>query len=268
MRHDWLVARPIAHRGFHDSAEGRIENTLSAVSAAIVGRFAVEVDLQLSADGEAMVFHDATLDRLTAASGPLAARSAAELTKIPFRGSDDRMARFGDLLDHVAGATPLVVELKSRWRREADRALVRRAADVARSYRGALALMSFDPGIVAGIAAQAPRVPRGIVAEACRDDAYWGHLTALERFSLRHIVHAPRSRPSFVAYGVRDLPAPATRLARRLGLPVLSWTVRTPADAALARRFADQIIFEGFDPDAVEVDVPPEGLAAARPGPT
>ena len=67
---DWLTAQPVAHRGLHDAAAGVIENTASAFRAAIEGGFAIETDLQLSADGEAMVHHDFALGRLTLGVAP------------------------------------------------------------------------------------------------------------------------------------------------------------------------------------------------------
>ena len=48
---DWLIARPIAHRGLHDEARGIIENTPSAIAAAVAADYAIEIDLQVTADG-------------------------------------------------------------------------------------------------------------------------------------------------------------------------------------------------------------------------
>ncbi|MGZ8309980.1 MAG: glycerophosphodiester phosphodiesterase family protein, partial [Rhodoplanes sp.] len=111
---DWLTARPVAHRGLHDAAAGIIENTASAFSAAIDGGFGIETDLQISADGEAMVHHDFALGRLTLGSRLLAAMTAAGLKEVPFKATGDRMMTLGELCDFVAGRTPLVIELKSR----------------------------------------------------------------------------------------------------------------------------------------------------------
>src|SRR5215471_2235008 len=129
---DWLTARPIAHRGLHDAARGIIENTPSAVAAAVAGDYGIEVDLQLSRDGDAMVHHDDALGRLTEGSGPLAAQSAAELKRIPFRATADRMMTLGDLCDLVAARVPLVLELKSRFDR--DTRLIARVAQVLAAY--------------------------------------------------------------------------------------------------------------------------------------
>ncbi|NJO54533.1 MAG: glycerophosphodiester phosphodiesterase [Bacteroidales bacterium] len=248
MTPDWLTARPIAHRGLHDAAGGIVENTRSACAAAVAAGYAIEVDLQLSADGEAMVFHDDDLDRLTETTGPVAARVARDLRSVRFRATADVMMRFSDLLTLVAGRVPLIVELKSRF--DGDLRLAGRAAEVAAPYAGPLALMSFDPAQVAALRTLAPGIVRGITAERHYADPEWDHLPAWRKQVLGNLLHWPSSRAQFVAFCVGDLPTAATQIARRLlGLPLLAWTVRTPKDRARAGRWADQMIFEGFRPE-------------------
>src|SRR3954464_1510972 len=82
---DWLTARPIAHRGLHDAAAGVIENTTSAFQAALDGGYGIECDVQITADGEAMVHHDGALGRLTDGSGALDSMTAAELKRVAFK---------------------------------------------------------------------------------------------------------------------------------------------------------------------------------------
>ncbi|MFK8251081.1 glycerophosphodiester phosphodiesterase family protein [Ancylobacter terrae] len=244
---DWLVARPIAHRGLHEPAAGIIENTPSAIDAAIAGGYAIEVDLQPTADGEAMVFHDDELERLTTAHGPVKARTARELAALDFRATADRMMSLPDLLLRVAGRVPLVIELKSLY--DGDARVAERACDVLASYAGPAALMSFDPDLVAAVRRLAPRIPRGITMERRYDDPEWHGLSAATKFIWGNLLHFPRTQPDFVAHYVKELPAPAATLARRqLGRPLLTWTVRTEEDRAIARAQADQMIFEGFRP--------------------
>jgi glycerophosphoryl diester phosphodiesterase len=246
-RLDWLTARPIAHRGLHDAARGVIENTASAFRAAIEGNYAIETDLQISADGEAMVHHDDALGRLTQGSGRLADLTAAQIKAAPFKATADRVMTLGELCDLVAGRATLVIELKSRF--DGDRRVAERAAAVLAGYRGPAALMSFDPLLVETVRAVAPGLPRGMVAEAHYDHHEWDGLSASEKRRLAWLLHAPQTRPQFIAYGVRDLPAIAPLIGRlAFSLPLLTWTVRTAQDRATAERWASQMIFEGFRP--------------------
>lgn len=244
---DWLTARPVAHRGLHTASAGIIENTASAVRAAIDGGYGIEVDLQISADGEAMVHHDDALGRLTEGSARLADLSAAAIQATPFKATSDRVMTLGQLCDLVAGRVPLVLELKGRF--DGSRRLVERAASVLSGYAGPVAVMSFDPAAIEATRSVAPGLPRGIVAEHRYNHHEWDQLQPTEKRSMAHLLHMPRTRPHFLAYAVRDLPAIAPLLGRWIfGLPLLTWTVRTEADRRTARRWADQMIFEGFRP--------------------
>jgi len=215
---EWLVARPVAHRGLHDAAAGIIENTPSAFKAAVAANYAIECDIQISADGEAMVFHDHTLDRLTEASGRVDAFTAAELKRVAFRATADRMITLGELCDLAA-------------------------------YSGHAALMSFDPAPIAALQTLAPRLPRGIVAERRSTHSEGNPLPARTKHALAYFHRALRSRPQFIAYSVADLPSAIPWLARNLlRVPLLTWTVRTDVDRKRAARYADQMIFEGFRP--------------------
>lgn len=244
---DWLTARPVAHRGLHDFDRGVIENTLSSFAAAIAGNYAIECDLRLAADGEAMVFHDRTLERLVEAKGAVADKTATELGGLVFRHTRDRMLTLAQLCELVSGRVPLILEMKSEF--DGDRRLPARVADILRSYAGPVAAMSFDPDQIAALATLAPGLPRGIVAERHYNHPEWTRLRPGDRRKLAHLLHSARTRPHFVAYAVNDLPAFAPLLARWLfGLPLLTWTVRTDVQRACATRWADQMIFEGFRP--------------------
>jgi glycerophosphoryl diester phosphodiesterase len=241
---DWLTARPVAHRGLHDAANGVIENTPSAFEAAVAGNYAIECDLQLSADGEAMVHHDDVLGRLTDGAGRLDTTSTAELKKVAFKSTKDRMLDLPELCALVAGRTTLVIELKSRF--DGDVRLPQRAAAVLRNYTGPVAVMSFDPGQITALRDFAPGLLRGLVG--------WRPDPACERnfttgAGAKFVLQALASRLQFLAYRVADLPSPVPSFARNvLGLPLLTWTVRTPDDRTRAAQHADQIIFEGFRP--------------------
>jgi len=243
----WLTARPVAHRGLHDAARGILENMPGAVKAAIARNFAIEVDVQLTADGEAMVHHDDALGRLTEGSGTLLSKTAAELKEVKFKATSEHMMSLGDLCTLVAGQTPLVIEVKSHF--DGDRRLVRRMGEVLASYQGPVAAMSFDPDQVLALKETMPKLPRGIIAQRSYDDDYWSKLTQAQRDSMLYLRHGFHTEPHFVAYWVNDLPAAAPWIAHRLfGLPVLTWTVRTDEQRTRAARHADQMIFEGFRP--------------------
>jgi len=244
---DWLTARPVAHRGLHDIARGIVENMPAAAQAAVDGNFAIECDIQLSSDGEAMVHHDNALGRLTDGSGALLGKTAAELKAVAFKNTSERMMTLGDLCSLVAGRTPLVIEVKSHF--DGDRRLVKRMAEVLSAYSGPAVGMSFDPDQVVALRELIPDRARGIVAEREYTAEEWPEASPEQRQGMTHLRHALRTRPHFVAYWVDELPAAAPWIARNIfGLPLLTWTVRTPEQRAGAAQNADQMIFEGFLP--------------------
>jgi glycerophosphoryl diester phosphodiesterase len=245
MALDWLTARPVAHRGLHGN--GIIENSLSAAAAAAAANYAIEVDLQLSKDGEVIVFHDETLDRLTAEQGNVNTRTAVELKAIKLKETSDTIPSLSELLVLVAGKVPLVLELKSPW--DGDTTLAKKVADELVTYEGPVVVMSFDPDLVAALKTYAPGLPRGIVAERHYLHPYWKFLSAGKKRDLGLLLHFLRTKPHFVAYAQFDLPAIAPLIARYVfGVPLLSWTVRTEKERAHVSRWVDQIIFEHIRP--------------------
>lgn len=243
----WLTARPIAHRALHDAAAGIIENTPSAVDAALAGNYAIEVDIQLAADGETMVFHDDTLERLTHGTGDAKALGTAAFKALELRGTTDRTMTLAELLARVAGRTPLVIELKSHF--DGDDAVAQRAVELLAGYDGPVALMSFDPLLVENVRRLAPHIPRGFTMEHRYDDPEWDFLTPATKSAWGALEPFGRMQPHFLAHYVKELPSEAvTRAKREHGIAVLTWTVRTAGDRATAARHADQMIFEGFRP--------------------
>lgn len=242
----WLTDRPVAHRGLHDPANGIIENTESAVQAALDRGYAIEVDLQLTADGEAVVFHDYTLDRLTTANGPVISRTVEDLKQVSFSTCNDKIQTLPELLEQVDGRATLMLELKSLWQHIGP--LERRVADVLAAYDGPASVMSFDPQSMIAFKAMAPHAVRGLVSERFEPSEEWQFLSVRRRLALRRGVHLPACDPHFLHYHVKGLPYGPTRLFRKLGRPVLTWTVRTPKEREIAAKYADQMIFEGFRP--------------------
>ena len=240
---DWLRGIAISHRGLHNASKGLIENTESAVSESIKNGFAIEVDLQHSKDGEAMVFHDSTLKRLTTERGLLSERTADELKKIPFKNTKDRMQTLPELLEQVDGKVPLILEVKSQWDNLGP--LERRIAGHLETYTGQVCVMSFDPRSVEIFRHLKPTLIRGLVSEHFPKSEEWHMLSSWQRFSARHLLSFPKTRPDFIAYDVKALPSFATSIAKLCGLPLLSWTVRSGEDLKTVASHAHSPIFEG-----------------------
>jgi glycerophosphoryl diester phosphodiesterase len=242
-RLDWLVARPIAHRGLHDEQHGVIENTASAFAAAIASNYSIECDLLLSGDGEAVVFHDEAVDRLMDGRGAVAGLSVTELKRLRFKAGRDRIQTLGEMLDQVSGRASLVIELKSRW--NGDERLLARALQILAPYSGPYALMSFDPDLVTALRERSPQTARGIVADRGTDDHY-RILPVWRRIELQRFSHAAMSQPHFVSFDWAGFPFAPVSAFRARGGPVICWTIRSAEAAAVARRYSDQITFEGF----------------------
>ncbi|MEE8633738.1 MAG: glycerophosphodiester phosphodiesterase family protein [Methyloceanibacter sp.] len=241
----WLK-RPIAHRGLHDDV-GVVENSASAVAAAMGKGYGVEVDLQCAADHMPVVFHDATLDRLTEQTGPVSAHKVSTLRTMALRGSDDHILSLPDLLSLVNGFVPIVLEVKSTW--TGDGQFEAHIARTLATYSGPVAVMSFDPHSVAAFRRVAPNLPRGLIADRFDNKEHWTQLTFPQRFAMRHLLTSTFARPHFIAYNINALPALAPLIAWTLfGLPLLTWTVRTKADRERALQYADAMIFEGIEP--------------------
>lgn len=244
----WLVARPIAHRGLHDRARGIIENTAGAARAAMEKNFAIECDVQLTRDGQAVVFHDFALERLTAdGTGKVVDRTAAELGALSLKDTTDRILPLADFLAVLGGRVPLVLEIKSTF--EGDLRLTRRTVEVLKGYTGPVAVKSFDPEIVVALRELAPDRPRGIIGQANYEHPEYARLSKEQKHAAANLLHFERSRPDFLSWQVKDLQNAAPYLCRHAaGLPVMTWTVRTPHDRELAAAGADQMVFEGFVP--------------------
>ena len=243
---DQFSRTPIAHRALHDIGTGRPENSRSAIAAAIEAGYGIEIDLQLSADGVAMVFHDYDLDRLTAGTGPVLERSAAQLRATRLSGGrGDRIPPLPQALRALGGRTPIVVEIK----RQAETGPLEQAvADALSVYDGPAAVMSFDPRSIAWFRDHAPEVLRGLVSYAFDDPEDGAGLGPEARAALADLAMFDEVEADFISYGVRDLPRPAVAALRARGAPVLCWTVRSAEMAEEALRHADAITFEGFRP--------------------
>jgi glycerophosphoryl diester phosphodiesterase len=232
----WLGTVSYAHRGLHQP--GVPENSLTAFRDAMAAGMGIECDVQRSSDGQAMVFHDFELDRLTAESGPVIGRSADELARIELSGSGDRIPTLKRMLDEVAGRVPVLIEIKSKGTSfKHSGALCQAVRRVLEGYSGPHAIMSFDPRVARWFAERSPLTVRGLVVTEENSKTLIGMIR--RRLSLW------TAKPDFLAYDIRDLPSRFAAGQRARGLPVLTWTVRSDEHRERAALYADAPIGEG-----------------------
>ena len=228
----WLTRLPIAHRGLHDAAQGRPENSLAAVAACCAAGLPAEIDVRLSSDGEVVLFHDRSLGRLTSARGRVEDHSAVELGALALLGTAERIPSLRDVLDLVGGRVPLLIELKALG---AGAALARAVVGALAGYRGEVAIQSFRRRSLWHLRNEVPHAV--------------GHLTR------GHVLAHAAVRPAFLGVELRALAGRGVQRRRAAGVVVLAWTVRSAEQEVWARQLADNVIFEGYLP-AVASDHP------------
>jgi glycerophosphoryl diester phosphodiesterase len=218
LKLSWLTAEPVAHRGYHDLNKAVWENTLSAFSRAIEAGFAIECDVQLAADSVPVIFHDDDMARLTGIKGDVRERTSAELSLLAVGQTGDRVPTLKQLLTLCAGKVPLVIELKGR------------------AGEGHVALMSFDHHLLKDLKAAGSPWPLGLTAEGDKPEDFFKHDEAMQMGL------------DFISYHWGHLPNSFIEAQRKLGLPVITWTVRDENARETTYKYADQMTFEGFDP--------------------
>ncbi|MDO5658233.1 MAG: glycerophosphodiester phosphodiesterase family protein [Paracoccus sp. (in: a-proteobacteria)] len=240
-----FTTTPIAHRGLH--GVGVPENSMAAFRAAIEAGYGIELDVQPAGDGTPMVFHDEDLSRLTGADGLIAATSRDALAALRLFGTGEGVPTLAEVLELVAGRVPLLIEIKDQ-----DGALGPQigalAADVAAmvaDYAGPVALMSFNPHMVAACRDAAPDVPRGLTS--CHFAAHdWPQIDAQGRAELAALSRFEDTESAFISHFWGDLDNPAVAALKSRGVPVLCWTIRDAAQEKQARAVADGITFEHY----------------------
>jgi glycerophosphoryl diester phosphodiesterase len=244
---DAFLGAPIAHRGYHDRAAGRVENSPAAFRAAIEAGYGIECDIQPAADGTPMVFHDYDLRRLTGQPGRIAARTPEELQGLTLLGGSDGIPTLAAVLDLVAGRVPLLIEIKDQDGAMGPSvgALERRVAEVLQGYDGPVALMSFNPFSVAALAEAAPDLPRGLTTSAYKPGD-WPLIPGTVRDRLRGIPDYDATGASFISHEAADLDRPRVADLKAAGAAILTWTIRSPEADAAARRIAGNVTFEGY----------------------
>jgi glycerophosphoryl diester phosphodiesterase len=197
-----------------------------------------------------MVFHDASLLRLTGLPGPVAAHTGAALARMRYRGQDTRILPFAELLGLVSGRVPLLVEVKVQVQGDPPGTFLDKIARLARAYPDPIALMSFDADVVAELGRLAPTIPRGLIAGShqLRPRLLAGPQGARRGRMLDRILGTAPSGIAFFAIDVRILRGARAWMSRHAPeLALFSWTIRTGRERAAAARWADAPIFEGYE---------------------
>ncbi|PIB22889.1 phosphodiesterase [Amylibacter kogurei] len=242
-----FFTKPISHRTLHDIADGRPENSFEGAQAAIDAGYAIEIDLQLSSDGIAMVFHDYDLERLTGQKGFVQNMSAAELSQIQLLHGERAIPKFDDFLNVIDGRVPLLVELKAQnltLDEETDD-MVNAVKACVDGYTGPLAFMSFNPHMIETFALVLPEYPRGLVTDPYTQKD-WPMIADDRRETLAKIPDYERVGASFISHNVNDLQSDAVAKIKAKGGAVFCWTVRSKEQEQDARKIAQNVTFEKY----------------------
>lgn len=235
-----LFHPPVAHRGLW-SPDGAPENSLGAFQAACAAGYGIELDVQLSADGEVMVFHDEDLQRMTGAKGKLRERSAAELSELRLDASDEAIPTLLEALAVIGRRAMVHVELKTPYGEVGP--LEQRVHEILIDHAGPISVIGFNPYSHAWFADRFPGVLRGLNSHSY-DRA--PHLGEAQRRSFARLEQVSLARPHFLALGLDMLPSAQAEDYREQGMPVVAWTVRDPRQWEAVSGSCDNLIFEGF----------------------
>lgn len=237
-----LFGPPIAHRGLW-SSDGYPENSLGAFQAACAAGYGIELDVQLTADGEAVVFHDASLARMTGVEGRVADHTAEDLGRLRLAGADETIPTLADALALVGHRSMVHIEIKSAFG-DVGR-LEKRVHEVLIDHNGPISVIGFNPYSHAWFADRHPKVLRGLDSYSYRDgDAR--HLAPELRRAFARLEHVELARPHFLALSLDMLPNARADALRSKGMPTLAWTVRSPEQWEAVRAHCDNLIFEGY----------------------
>lgn len=239
-----LFGPPIAHRGLW-SPDGPPENSIAAFRAARDAGFGVELDVQLTADGEAVVFHDTTLARMTGVEGRISDHTADDLGRMTLGGTDETIPTLSDALAHIGSHTMVHIEIKIPYGEVGP--LERRVHDIMIDHNGPTCVIGFNPYSHAWFADHFPNVLRGLDSYSYKG-ADARHLAPELRKQYAELKHVSIAKPHFLALGLDMLPSAKADALRAKGMPVLAWTVRSPDEWARVKDHCDNLIFEGFTP--------------------
>lgn len=234
-----LRKRPIAHRGFHDLESP--ENSLGAFAKAVNHNYYIELDIQLSKDGEVMVFHDDTLKRMTGKEGSIHDYDCATLQTFKLGDTDYTIPTFKQVLNLVAGQTLIVVEFKNY--KPTNEQLVAKAIELLRGYKGLFVTKSFNPFIMGMIRKQAPEFIRGQLVSDFKGET---SISKMSKFLLSHMYTNYASKPDFISTDYHYFTKKMKKLQKE-GATILFWTIRDEETYKKVKDVCDNVIFENFD---------------------
>lgn len=237
-----LFNPPVAHRGLW-TPDGAPENSLAAFQAACAGGYGIELDVQISADGEAMVFHDYSLARMTGTEGKLRDHSAADLKALKLKGTDETIPTLAEALVEIGHRCLVHIELKTPFGEVG--ALEKRVSEVLLDHNGPICIIGFNPYMHAWFAEHHPQILRGLDSYAWNDEGAM-KLAPEQRKAFANLEHIDIARPDFLALDARMLPNPRADLCRARGMPIIAWTVRDAAEWERLEPYCDNLIFEGW----------------------
>lgn len=209
-----FMGKVFAHRGIY-GGDVR-ENSLEAFAAAIDNGYGIELDVRLSADGVAMVYHDTGLARLFGEN-----TMVSDLDSETLRHEYD-IPTLQDAIDLINGAVPLIVEIKCD---DTDLSVCPIAMDVLKSYEGDFAVQSFNPLALSWMKKHYPEVIRGQLSTSF---ALEENMFALKYFAIEHLLTNCISKPDFISYNHKYAHNPSLNLCRKLyKTPTFAWTLRS-----------------------------------------
>lgn len=235
----------IAHRGLHDNRSGAPENSMPAFRKAVEAGYGIELDVQRTADGKLVVFHDMNLKRMTGADGRLTEYTYEELLSYSLGQSRERIPLFEDVLKMVGGRVPMVIEIKVGARYKATTVAVEQ---MLRSYHGVYCMECFNPFALAWYRKHDPAILRGQLSEDYSQEEV--RLPGLIRFILTNMLLNFLARPDFISYNHRDKKKHSFRICRKLFKgKTAAWTIKTQGELEAARDMFDVFIFDSFLPE-------------------
>lgn len=237
---DLFFLTKYAHRGLHDS--DKPENSISAFKAAVDNGYGIELDLQLSSDGDVMVFHDYSLERMTGMKNKLSELTSVELRKLKLGGSNERIPYLREVLETVDGKVPILIEMKGE---SFSAAVCEKANEILKNYDGGYVIESFNPILVRWYKENRPDIIRGLlITDIVKTNGFSILNVLLSAMALNCL-----SKPDFIAYDItkrRTVPIfLCTRLYRNQRF---TWTIRTNKQLDEAQGENSCPIFENIIP--------------------